>query len=109
MTACLIYSTWPDAGSAQACAAQLIDAQVAACVTVLPVAHSTFRWGGKVQQTQEAVMLVKTDKTRAGPAREALLAAHPYDLPCILAFDVNDEGSNTEFLQWIATETTPAG
>jgi uncharacterized protein involved in tolerance to divalent cations len=54
-------------------------------------------------------MLVKTDKTRAGPAREALLAAHPYDLPCILAFDVNDEGSNTEFLQWIATETTPAG
>ena len=109
MTACLIYSTWPDSGSAQACAAQLIDAQLAACVTVLPSAHSTFRWDGKVQKTQEAVMLVKTDKTRAGPALDALLAIHPYHLPCILSFDVNDEGSNPEFLQWIATETTPSG
>lgn len=109
MPACLIYSTWPDAQSAQACAAQLIDRRMAACVTVLPVAHSTFRWEGKVQHAEEAVMLVKTDKTVAGAARDALLAAHPYDVPCILAFEVNPEGSDSKFLQWVAAETMPFG
>jgi len=105
MTSCLIYSTWPDAETARACAACLIESQMAACVTILPVAHSTFRWEGKVQQTEETVMFVKTDKQKAGEARSAMLAAHPYDVPCILALDVNPGGSNPEFLQWVAAET----
>ncbi len=105
MTACLIYSTWPDAETARACAAQLIEKRVAACVTVLPVAHSTFRWEGKVQQADETVMLVKTDRRKADEARRVLLAAHPYDLPCVLALDVNAEASNSDFLHWVATET----
>jgi periplasmic divalent cation tolerance protein len=105
MTACLIYSTWPDAETARACAAQLIESRVAACVTVLPVAYSTFIWEGKVQQADEAVMLVKTDKRKAEQAQSALRAAHPYDVPCILAVDINPDGSNPHFLQWVATET----
>jgi periplasmic divalent cation tolerance protein len=107
MTACLIYSTWPDAGSAQTCAAQLVESRMAACVTVLPVAHSTFRWEDKVQKTNEVVMLVKTDKSRVTEARDAMHSAHPYDVPCILAFDVDAEGSNSAFLHWIATATSP--
>ncbi len=105
MTAWLIYSTWPDLQTARACAAQLIENRVAACVTVLPVAYSTFRWEGKVQETEETVMLVKTDKHKADAARSALLAAHPYDLPCILALEINPVGSNADFLQWVATQT----
>jgi periplasmic divalent cation tolerance protein len=108
MTAHLIYSTWPGAAEAELCAAQLIERRLAACVTVLPGAHSTFRWDGQVQRSTEAIMLVKTTNSQSGAVLEAVRAAHPYDLPCVLAFAVGAEGSNPEFLQWVATETTSA-
>ncbi len=106
MTAHLIYSTWPGAAEAELCAAQLIEQRLAACVTVLPSAQSTFRWDGKVQRSTEAIMLVKTAASHSSAVLEAVRAAHPYDLPCVLAFAISAEGSNPEFLQWVATETT---
>ena len=108
MTAHLIYSTWPGATEAELCAAQLIERRLAACVTVVPAAHSTFRWEGQVQRSTEAIMLVKTTNLQSRAVLEAVRAAHPYDLPCILAFAVSAEGSNPDFLQWVATETTSA-
>ena len=108
MTAHLIYSTWPGAAEAELCAAQLIERRLAACVTVLPAARSTFRWEGQVQRSAEAIMLIKTTNSQSSAVLEAVHAAHPYDLPCILAFAVSAEGSNPEFIQWVATETTSA-
>lgn len=105
MAARLIYSTWPDEAQAEACAATLIERRLAACVTILPGARSVFRWNGAVERQQEAVMLAKTAADRAGALRDALREAHPYEVPCILAFDVNDGESNQDFLQWAAAET----
>lgn len=105
MAARLIYSTWPDEAQAEACAATLIERRLAACVTILPGARSVFRWNGAVERQQEAVMLAKTAADRAGALRDALREAHPYEVPCILAFEVNDGESNQDFLQWAAAET----
>jgi periplasmic divalent cation tolerance protein len=105
MAARLIYSTWPDEAQAKACAAALIDRRLAACVTILPAATSFFRWEGKIERQSECVMFAKTDASRAAALRDALGEAHPYDLPCILALDVNTSDSSAEFLQWVATET----
>jgi periplasmic divalent cation tolerance protein len=105
MAARLIYSTWPDEAQAEACAATLVERRLAACVTILPGARSVFRWNGEVERKHEAVMLVKTAADRAWALRDALREAHPYEVPCILAFDVNDDDSNKDFLQWAAAET----
>lgn len=98
----LIYSTWPDAAQAEDCAAMLIERRLAACVTILPAGKSIFRWDGKIERQSECVMLAKTDAARAPDLRDALCKAHPYDVPCILALDVDAANSNGEFLQWIA-------
>lgn len=101
----LIYSTWPDEAQAEACAATLIERRLAACVTILPGARSVFRWNGAVERQHEAVMLAKTVEDRANALRDALRAAHPYEVPCILAFDVDSTNSDADFLQWAAAET----
>jgi periplasmic divalent cation tolerance protein len=106
MAARLIYSTWPDEPSAAACAQALIERRLAACVTLLPTARSFYRWEDSIQDSSEVVMLAKTDLVRAEPARDAILARHPHDLPCVLAVEIDGAASNLEFLQWIATETT---
>lgn len=105
MAARLIYSTWPEGAQAEACAEDLITRRLAACVTILPAGKSFFRWDGKVQHQSECVMLAKTEAGTASALRDAVRAAHPYDLPCILALDINPNDSDATFLQWIATET----
>lgn len=105
MDALLLYSTWPDRESAENAARGLIEAHLAACVTLLPQAISLYRWEGAVQTDQEVVMLAKTTAERAPAAREAILAGHPYDLPCILALNVDGARSHTPYLEWLARET----
>lgn len=108
MAAQLIYSTWPDDERASACARALIEQRLAACVTILPGALSTYRWEEKIQQEREVVMLAKTDATRAVALRDAILAAHPYNLPCILSVQLESTASNIAFLHWVASETDTA-
>jgi periplasmic divalent cation tolerance protein len=104
MVPIVLYSTWPDVTSAEACAAKLVDAHLAACVTILPAAQSIFRWEGEMRAEQEAVMLAKTVESQALAARTTILSVHPYQTPCVLCLSVRAEFSNPAFLVWLATE-----
>ena len=108
MAARLIYATWPDEPTAAACAKALIEQRLAACVTLLPAARSFYRWEGALEDSSEVVMLAKTDVVRAESVRDAIIAQHPYDLPCVLGVEIDAAASNREFLQWVARETMPA-
>ena len=59
----------------------LVEEQLAACVNVLPVMTSVYRWKGSVEQDREQQLVIKT--TASGVARLAarLRALHPYELP----------------------------
>jgi periplasmic divalent cation tolerance protein len=105
MNACLIYATWPADDAVIACARDLVEARLAACVTILDGGRSTFRWDDQIQEEAECVMLVKTTLNQADKARAAIIAAHPYDLPCVLVLPVDATHSNADFLAWIAKET----
>jgi periplasmic divalent cation tolerance protein len=105
MAACLIYSTWPADDAVSACARDLVEARLAACATILDGGRSTFRWDGNIQEEAECVMLVKTTLNHSDNVRQAILSAHPYDLPCVLVLPIDPAHSNAAFLSWIAKET----
>ncbi|MET0181722.1 MAG: divalent cation tolerance protein CutA [Caulobacterales bacterium] len=98
-----LYSTWPNQEAAEACAALLIEAGAAACVTLLPGARSIYRWKGEVQRDAEVIMLVKT--AAADTARALILAHHPYDLPAIAAWPIAANLSHAPYLAWIVAES----
>lgn len=106
MAARLIYSTWPDEPTAAACAKALIEQRLAACVTLLCAARSFYRREGAPQDTGEVVMLAKTDVVRTESVRDAIVAQHPHDLPCVLGVETDAAASNLESLHWVARETT---
>ena len=99
----LILSTCPDADTAQRLARILVEERLAACVSLLPGAVSTYRWQGRVEQTTEVQLLAKT----SGDRREALMARlaelHPYELPEILA--VETAAGLPAYLDWVTAET----
>ena len=96
----------PDAEQAQALARALVDEHLAACVSVVPGVRSVYRFEGRVHEDDEVLCLVKTRPEVFDRLRDRILALHPYDVPEILAFAV-DDGSPT-YLDWLRDATDVA-
>lgn len=103
----LIYSTWPDAVSAEQAAGAAVRSGLAACANILPGAVSVFRWEGEIQRAQEVVMLLKTTADQAAALVAALAAQHPYDTPALVALDVDAGASDAGFLDWVGAACGP--
>jgi periplasmic divalent cation tolerance protein len=102
--AVILYTTWPDAETAQAFGRAAVEAKLAACANVLAPMVSIYRWQGAVEQTAETPMLLKTTAAAADRLRDLILARHPYETPCVVALAVREAGSNPAFLRWIGEE-----
>jgi periplasmic divalent cation tolerance protein len=93
------------ATQADALASALVEARVAACVSLVPGLRSVYHWQGAVERAEETLLLAKTTAA-AYPALETLVRArHPYELPEVIAVKV--EAGLPAYLQWLADETTP--
>jgi periplasmic divalent cation tolerance protein len=78
----------------------LVDLRVAACVNVLPVMQSVYRWQGNVEESHEHQLVIKTTSARLSALREAIATLHPYEVPELLVVPVIDGG--TAYLEWIS-------
>src|ERR1019366_8068351 len=102
--AVILYTTWPDAETAQAFGRSAVEAKLAACANVLAPMTSIYRWRGALEQTAETPMLLKTTTAAADRLRDLILARPPNKPPCVVALAVQETGSNPAFLQWIGEE-----
>ena len=101
----VLYTTWPDTQSVERAAARLLDDRLIACANILGESRSIYRWDGKVQSAQEIIALFKTSPAKARQARDALIALHPYDEPCVLALESQTDFSASGFADWVRRET----
>ncbi len=107
MNALIVITTLPDRAAAERLAADLVAARLAACVNILAPCRSVYRWQGKIENAAEVPLLIKTTAARYAALQEAIRAAHPYELPEIVAVPL--ACGLPEYLGWIAAETdTPA-
>jgi periplasmic divalent cation tolerance protein len=96
---CLVLSTAPEMETARRLAYLLVEGRWAACVNLLPVAGSIYRWEGKVEESSEVLLLMKTRREKAGELLEELRRAHPYECPEGVVVAI--EGGLGEYLTWI--------
>ena len=99
----LVITNLPDRAAAEKLAEALIDGRLAACVNILSPCRSVYRWQGKVQHDEEFPLLVKTTRERYAALEQAIRAAHPYELPEIIAVPV--ERGLPAYLDWVAQQT----
>jgi len=86
-------------------AGKLIDAHLAACVNLIPKIRSFYRWRGKVEDSAEWMLVIKTSRACFEPLRTVLEAAHSYELPEVLALPILDGSPN--YLAWLDGELAP--
>jgi periplasmic divalent cation tolerance protein len=105
--AVFVYTTWPTAVEAEAAGRALVERRLAACVNILPGMISHYRWQGKVERAEEAVMLVKTRASVADAVSDAVKELHSYDTPAIVVLPL--ESVERTYLAWLLAETDAAG
>ena len=102
----LILTNLPDEASAEALAASLVSDRLAACVNVLAPCRSVYRWQGKIENTQEVPLLIKSTEEAYAALEAAIRARHPYELPEIIAVPLAH--GLPEYLAWVSAETQVA-
>jgi periplasmic divalent cation tolerance protein len=105
MSSLLVLTNLPDRATAERIADALIGHKLAACVNILAPCRSVYRWKGEVQHDEEHPVLIKTTAERYPALEQALRAAHPYELPEIIAVPI--ERGLPAYLAWVAGETEP--
>jgi periplasmic divalent cation tolerance protein len=96
----ILYTTWPDAETAEACGRAAVVEKLAACANVLAPMRSIYRWQGEIQVETETPMLLKTTAAVAGKLGEFILRYSPYDVPCILALRTDLPNCNSKYVGW---------
>lgn len=100
----LILSTCGSREQATRIARTLVDGQIAACVNVIGPMDSVYRWKGKVETTQEFLLLIKTTAENFERICAEIRRLHSYELPEILQFTV--ESGLEAYLDWIGDSVT---
>jgi periplasmic divalent cation tolerance protein len=98
-----VHITAPDADGAAELARALIGEGLCACVNIVPGVRSIYIYNGKLCDEPEVLCVVKTRKELFGRLEARVRELHPYEVPEILAFAV-DEGSPA-YLEWLFAST----
>ena len=83
----------------------LVEARLAACVSLLSQARSFFWWEGKLDEQHETLMIMKTRRHVLPQLIETVQKNHSYAVPEIIALPIIDGASN--YLNWLAIEVKP--
>lgn len=100
----LLYTTFPSVVEAEQTGRKLVEAGLAACVNIIPGMRSIYRWEDKVEEADEAVMVIKTRRSHAENITGAIKAAHAYDNPAVLVLPIL--GGSQPFIDWMMRETS---
>ncbi|MBI0582932.1 MAG: divalent-cation tolerance protein CutA [Methanomassiliicoccus sp.] len=97
-----VLVTYPDEETARAISRSLIERRLAACSNIFAVG-SIYRWRGEIKEASEFASLLKVRSEDFQAVAEAVRELHPYDVPCIVRYDIAD-GSG-DYLGWVMSST----
>jgi len=95
----IVLSCCPDNKSATRIAHLLVEKQLCACVNIVPGVQSVYQWKGKIESSQEHLLIIKSIKTAYSQIEQHIVKNHPYELPEIIAVSI-DTGL-PDYLSWI--------
>lgn len=99
----LLLTTCPDDTSAETITSALLERRLAACVTRLPAARSSYIWKGEVCHAEEQLLLIKSHHARYDEVERTITELHPYELPEVIAVPI--ENGLAPYLAWIDEQT----
>lgn len=100
----IVLSTAGSLEEARKIAHALVERRLAACVNIAPQIESVYHWQGKLESSQELLLIVKTTAERVSKVFEAIQSLHSYELPECIALEIT--AGSEGYLNWIAANST---
>ena len=93
----LFYIPVSSEAHAVALSNKIIEQHLAACANIFPI-QSIFPWENSLNHEGEFVLMLKTIPFLEKMVREFFSEHHPYDVPCIMSWEVD---VNDSYGEWI--------
>jgi periplasmic divalent cation tolerance protein len=96
----VVLNTCETEADAERLARALVEARLAACVSVVPGVRSFYHWQGALEANSECLLLIKTSRALFPALQLEIERLHTYAVPELLALPVVAGSEN--YLQWLA-------
>ena len=96
-----VYVTFPDLASANEISKKLLEKGLIACSNIVE-GRSIYNWEGKTIEEPEIYAFMKSQESRWEEIKAEIEQIHPFDVPCIVRFDVD---SIPSYRDWVKGET----
>jgi periplasmic divalent cation tolerance protein len=99
----MAISTTPSVDAGRTLVRELVKRRLIACGTVLAGGTSIYRWNDAIEETAEAVLLMKTRVEKWEELKRVFPALHPYEVPELILVPI--AGGHKPYLDWLSAET----
>lgn len=98
----IVYVTAGSAEEAEKLAQALVEEKLAACVNRIRSVRSIYRWQGKVEQSDEELLIIKTRKEHFSTLEKRVRELHSYSVPEVIALPV--VAGSAGYLSWLRNQ-----
>lgn len=103
----LVLTTVGSEEQALCVARGLVERRLAACVSILPVGCSVYRWQDKIEEEEEKLLLIKTTEQLFPRVSETIRELHSYEVPEIIAIPILR--GDPDYLRWLGDSVARPG
>ncbi|MGD9899403.1 MAG: divalent-cation tolerance protein CutA [Calditrichaceae bacterium] len=101
--AIIVFCTVPSPEIADIIASKIVVNKLAACCNILPGIKSIYRWKGKIESSNELLLLIKSTENNFKRLESEISILHPYEVPEIISVPV--QNGLSDYVEWIKQNT----
>lgn len=102
---CLVMTSTDLEAHAEALAARIVEARLAACVQVQAI-KSFYEWQGRPEVSREWLLMIKTREPLYGELERFIRSQHHYETPEVLCLPIT--AGAADYLAWMRAQTGSA-
>ncbi len=99
----IVFVTAKDADEAERIARGLLERKLAACCNIVKDVRSLYWWQGKVEDSPEVLLVIKTRQELFKRLAAEVKALHSYSVPEVVLLPITE--GNEDYLRWIDDST----
>jgi periplasmic divalent cation tolerance protein len=103
----IVLTTISSKSEAEDLAWELVERKLAACVNIIELQGSIYRWKDEIKSEKECLLLIKTTADASEHLVAAIRDLHPYDVPEYIEIPI--ERGTSKYLDWIAASVEVSG
>ena len=100
----VILVTAPDIDLARRLAKSALEAKLVACANIIPAVESHYWWEGKLESSDESLIVFKTRQELISELERSVREIHPYDTPEFVAIPLT--GGSRKYFAWLSDSTS---